>query len=59
VKSFRSDKRQLDAELRKAIDRLKTDTDRTELFGFDDRNTVDQVFEFSLPKICQLHVNRF
>lgn len=42
VKSFRKDKRQLDGELRKAIDRLKADSDRAELFSFDDAITTDQ-----------------
>lgn len=46
VKSFRKDKRQLDGELRKAIDRLKADSDRAELFSFDDAITTDQVFNF-------------
>jgi len=40
VKSFRSDKRQLDEELKKAVDRLKSISDRMELF--DESANVDQ-----------------
>jgi hypothetical protein len=44
VKSYRSDKRQLDAELRKAVERIKQGSDRNELFLYGDGEiSVDQV----------------
>ncbi|KAI1726497.1 vesicle transport through interaction with t-SNAREs like protein 1A [Ditylenchus destructor] len=42
VKSYRNDKKQLDAELQKAITRLKNDSNRDELLNFDEGIGLDQ-----------------
>jgi vesicle transport through interaction with t-SNAREs protein 1 len=42
VKSYRSDKRQLENELTKAIQRLKDGSSRDELLGFDEGISIDQ-----------------
>lgn len=44
VKSYRSDKKQLDTELQKAIGRLKADADRDELMNMDEGLGLDQVY---------------
>jgi vesicle transport through interaction with t-SNAREs protein 1 len=44
VKSYRNDKRQLDVELKRAIERIKANADRDELMAYDDDTfTVEQV----------------
>ena len=46
VKSYKSDKKQLEAELRKAVDRIRNVADRDELLTFNDASVnVDQVFK--------------
>lgn len=48
VRSYRNDKKQLDSELQKAIQRLKEGADRTELMSFDNEislNQQDQLIE--------------
>uniref|UniRef100_A0A1I8B2K6 t-SNARE coiled-coil homology domain-containing protein n=1 Tax=Meloidogyne hapla TaxID=6305 RepID=A0A1I8B2K6_MELHA len=43
VKSYKSDKKQLEAELRKAVDRIRNVADRDELLAFNDASiNVDQ-----------------
>lgn len=43
VRSYRNDKKQLDSELDKAIQRLKENADRDELMAFDNEISLDQV----------------
>lgn len=47
VKSYRNDKKQLESELQKAINRLKSDSDRNELLNFDEGISFDQVIFIS------------
>ncbi|MFH4975464.1 hypothetical protein AB6A40_002173 [Gnathostoma spinigerum] len=42
VRSYRSDKKQLDSELQKAIQRLRESSERSELMAFDNEISVDQ-----------------
>uniref|UniRef100_A0A0R3RZL4 t-SNARE coiled-coil homology domain-containing protein n=1 Tax=Elaeophora elaphi TaxID=1147741 RepID=A0A0R3RZL4_9BILA len=42
VRSYRNDKKQLDAELNKAVQRLKDNTDRDELMTYDNQISVNQ-----------------
>uniref|UniRef100_F1L828 Vesicle transport through interaction with t-SNAREs homolog 1A n=1 Tax=Ascaris suum TaxID=6253 RepID=F1L828_ASCSU len=42
VRSYRNDKKQLDSELDKAIQRLKENADRDELMAFDNEISLDQ-----------------
>ena len=47
VKSYKSDKKQLELELRKAVDRIRNVADRDELLAFNDASiNVDQVRRF-------------
>ncbi|TMS39048.1 hypothetical protein L596_005638 [Steinernema carpocapsae] len=42
VKSYHSDKKQLDIELQRVVERLHTGDDRNELFSLDDSISIDQ-----------------
>ncbi|VDM50895.1 unnamed protein product [Toxocara canis] len=42
VRSYRNDKKQLDSELDKAVERLKENADRDELMAFDNEISLDQ-----------------
>lgn len=42
VRSYRSDKRQLDSELEKAVRRLREGADRNELLAYDEAVSMDQ-----------------
>lgn len=54
VKSYRSDKRQLDAELRKAVERIKQGANRDELFVYGDGGiSIDQVLGIYKIKIIK------
>jgi hypothetical protein len=44
VRSYRNDKKQLDAELHKALQRLREGSERIELMSYDDPSvSIDQV----------------
>ncbi|KHN71496.1 Vesicle transport through interaction with t-SNAREs -like protein 1A [Toxocara canis] len=46
VRSYRNDKKQLDSELDKAVERLKENADRDELMAFDNEISLDQVTDY-------------
>lgn len=43
VRSYRNDKKQLEAELKRTIQRIKEGSDREDLLGFDNEISLDQV----------------
>lgn len=55
VKSYRNDKKQLDAELNKAVQRLRNTVDRDELLAYDSEITLNQVscFDLLIKKIIE------
>lgn len=56
VRSYRNDKKQLDSELDKAIQRLKDNADRDELMTYDNQISVNQVvFPSSMFSICHFY----
>ncbi|VDD96901.1 unnamed protein product [Enterobius vermicularis] len=45
VRSYRNDKKQLEAELKRTIQRIKEGSDREDLLGFDNEISLDQLIE--------------